>query len=107
MLLEEYQLDDIERFRAHIDDAVRFVNAQQTFKDRVREVYETVRAQGLSITQHKADVMRALSAHFPRDQMGRVYATIVASGSETAIVAERKSVARQRARARSGIKLTP
>lgn len=80
LLLEEYQPDDIDRFRASIDDAIRQVNAQQAFRERVREAYETLTAQGLSITSDKAIVMHALSTRFPRDQMRRVYAAIVPLG---------------------------
>ena len=80
LLLEEYQADDIERFRPHIDDAIRYVSAQQAFQQRVREAYEELTAQGLSIGRDKAAVMRALSPRFPRDQMRHVYAAIVRLG---------------------------
>lgn len=80
LLLEEYQPDDIERFRANIDDAIRQVKAEQAFRQRVREAYETVKGQGLSITRDKAAVMRALSTQFPREQMRHVYAAIVRWG---------------------------
>lgn len=45
LLLEEYQADDIEKFRPHIDDAIRQVNAEQAFRQRVREAYATVTAR--------------------------------------------------------------
>ncbi|HMO63649.1 MAG TPA: hypothetical protein PKE47_00200 [Verrucomicrobiota bacterium] len=80
LLLEEYQPDDLEKFRANIDDAIRQVNAEQAFRERVRAAYETVRAQGLSITRDKAAVMRQLAGKFPRDQMGQVFAAIVRLG---------------------------
>lgn len=80
LLLEEYQPDDIEKFRANIDDALRQVNAEQAFRQRVREAYEAVKARGLSITRDKAAVMRQLSGKFPREQMGHVYAAIVRLG---------------------------
>lgn len=80
LLLEEYQSDDIERFRANIDEAIRQVNAEQAFRERVRKAYETLAAQGLSITRDKATVMRALSTRFPREQMRSVYAAIVPLG---------------------------
>ena len=76
LLLEEYQPDDIERFRPHIDEAIRQVNAEQQFREKIRGAYEKLKAEGLSITKDKAAVMRALSGQFRRDQMGRVYATI-------------------------------
>ncbi len=80
LLLEEYQADDIEKFRANIDEGIRQVNVEQAFRQRVREAYEAVKAQGLSITRDKAVVMRALSTQFPRDRMGHVYAAIVRLG---------------------------
>ena len=80
LLLEEYQPDDIEKFRANIDDALRQVNAEQAFRQCVREAYAALRAQGLSLTRDKGSVMRALSGRFERGQMGHVYAAIVRLG---------------------------
>ncbi len=77
LLLEEYQPDDIEKFRANIDDAIRQVNAEQEFRDKVRVAYESIKAEGFSILRDKAPVMRAISKQFRRDQMGQVYAAIV------------------------------
>ena len=80
LLLEEYQPDDIEKFRTNIDDAIRQVNVEQEFRQKVRTAYEALKAQGLSITRDKTAVMRALSGQFRRDQMGHVYAAIVRLG---------------------------
>ena len=80
LLLEEYQSDDIEKFRANIDDGIRQVNAEQAFRQRVRTAYESLKMQGLSITRDKAAVMRALSTQFARNEMGHVYAAIVRLG---------------------------
>lgn len=77
LLLQEYQPDDIEKFRANIDDAIRQVNAEQEFRDGVRVAYESIKAEGLSISRDKAAVMRAISKQFRREQMGQVYAAIV------------------------------
>lgn len=81
LLLEEYQPDDIGKFRANIDDALRKVNAEQEFRGRVRDAYETLRAQGLSLAGDKAAVMRALSGKFRRDEMGHVYGALVNLGA--------------------------
>ena len=59
-----------------LGDAIRQVNAEQAFRQRVREAYEVVKAQGLSITRDKGAVMRQLSGKFPREVMGHVYAAI-------------------------------
>ena len=80
LLLEEYQPDDVEKYRTNIDDAIRQVNVEQEFRQKVRTAYEGVKAQGLSITRDKTAVMRALSGQFRRDQMGHVYAAIVRLG---------------------------
>ena len=80
LLLEEYQPDDIEKFRANIDDALRQVNEEQEFRQKVRAAYETLKAQGFSITRDKAAVMRTLSTQFARGEMGHVYAAIVRWG---------------------------
>lgn len=80
LLAEEYQPDDIERFRPHIEAAIRQVNAEQEFRQRARDAYRAVEAQGLDLARDKAAVMRLLSKQFPRDQMGRVYAAIAGLG---------------------------
>ena len=79
LLLEEYQPDDIEKFRPNIDDAIRLVRAEQEFRDRVRAAYEELTGAGLSITRDKAAVMRALAPKFRRDEMGRVYSAVLKS----------------------------
>lgn len=81
LLLEEYQADDVERFRPHVDAAIAQVNREFEFRQRVWAAYAQLQAQGLSIVTDKAPVMRALSAKFPRDQMKRVYAAILAKGA--------------------------
>jgi len=80
LLLEEYQPDDVEKYRTNIDDAIRQVNVEQEFRQKVRTAYEALKAQGLSITRDKTAAMRALSGQFRRDQMGHVYAAIVRLG---------------------------
>jgi hypothetical protein len=81
LLLEEYQADDIEKFRPNIEDAIRQVRTEQEFRDRVRAAYEELAAAGLSIARDKAAVMRALSLKFRRDEMGRVYSAILKSAA--------------------------
>lgn len=76
LLLEEYQADDIERFRPHIEAAIAGVNKEQAFRQRVREAYAALKRQGLAISRDKAAVMRALSKDFPREQMKHVYSAI-------------------------------
>ncbi len=81
LLLEEYQADDIEKFRPVIDDAIGQVRAEQEFRDRVRAAYAELTAAGLSLAREKAVVMRALSPKFRRDEMGRVYSAILKSNA--------------------------
>lgn len=82
LLLEEYQPDGIEEFRANIDAAIRQMNAELAFRERVRWAYEAIKAQGLSITRDEGAEMRQLSRQFPREQMGRVCTAIVSLGGD-------------------------
>jgi hypothetical protein len=77
LLLEEYQADDIEKFKPHIDDCLRRVEQEQNFRLSVKSAYEELRSEGLDIQSSKGEVMRALSRKFPKDQMSRVYSAIV------------------------------
>ena len=74
LLLEEYQEDDIRKFRPAIDECIRLVRQEYEFKERVLEEYRRV---GISITEDKGAVMRALSKHFSREQMKKVHSAIV------------------------------
>jgi len=74
LLLEEYTLDEIERFRYHIDECIKEVREVLAFRDRVLSEYEKV---GLSIHTNKGDVMRALSPRFRRDEMKKVYSILM------------------------------
>jgi hypothetical protein len=74
LLLEEYQEDDIRKFRPVIDECIRMVREEQEFKERVINEYKSV---GVSIGEDKGAVMRALSKIFPREQMKKVHSVIV------------------------------
>jgi hypothetical protein len=73
LLLEEYLSDDIERFRPHIDECIAFVNAHLAFRDRVVTLYRQI---GILLDKDRAACMRALSPHFRRDEMKRVYSVL-------------------------------
>ena len=73
LLLEEYQPDDIERFRPHIDATIAQVNCEFELRERVRAAYDELRAQGLSINADKAAVMRAMAQRFSREEMRKAY----------------------------------
>ena len=83
LLLEEYQPDDIEKFRPHIDAVIAEVNREFDFRQRVWAAYGALRAQGLSIENNKGEVMRALSGQFRREQMKRVFSAIQLRGQNT------------------------
>ncbi|MEK7685106.1 MAG: hypothetical protein AAB466_06770, partial [Verrucomicrobiota bacterium] len=53
LLLEEYQPDDIEKFRPHIDASIAAVDREFDFRRRVWAAYDELRAQGLSIQNRK------------------------------------------------------
>ncbi len=74
LLLEEYQPDDIENFRPHIEECIRQVLAEFEFKERALAEYDRL---GLSIHADKAGVMRALSQQFQRAEMKKVFTMII------------------------------
>jgi hypothetical protein len=74
LLLEEYTIEEIQRFRHYVDQCIELVRAAIEFRDRVLALYSQV---GLSIHTHKAEVMRALSGHFRRDEMKKVYSVLM------------------------------
>jgi hypothetical protein len=76
LLAEDYEPRDIEAFRPHIEDCISRVKQEFEFKERVVEAYDRL---GVSIHADKATVMRALSKDFPRGEMKKIYAIIVAS----------------------------
>jgi hypothetical protein len=75
LLAEDYEPRDIEAFRPHIEDCIGHVRREFEFKERVVEAYDRL---GASIHADKAAVMRALSKDFPRGEMKKVYAILVA-----------------------------
>ncbi|MDX1981720.1 MAG: hypothetical protein SFV51_15735 [Bryobacteraceae bacterium] len=75
LLREEYADDDIERYRPVIEECIGEVRREYEFKERALAEY---RGLGISIHEDKGAVMRALSKIFPRDQMKKVYAIIIA-----------------------------
>ncbi len=76
MLLEEYQPDDIERFRPHLEAAIAEVNREFAFRQRVWSAYTGLKAKGLSLRADKGNVMRALAQQFRRDEMKRVFGAL-------------------------------
>lgn len=76
LLLEEYQEDDIIRFRPHIDNCVKRVSSDQEFRTVVKSAYNVLKGDGLDIKKDKSEVMRALSRQFPREQMTKVYTAL-------------------------------
>jgi len=76
LLLEEYQPDDIERFRPHIDAAIIDVKREFAFRERVWAAYADLHSKGLSLRADKGAVMRALSTQFKREEMGRVFTAL-------------------------------
>lgn len=76
LLAEEYQEDDIVKFRPHIETCILKVEEEQKFRLRVREEYAELRANGLDLNKDKSTVMRALSKRFPREQMTKVYGAL-------------------------------
>lgn len=76
LLMEDYELRDIEAFRPHIEECINHVKREFEFKERVMEEYDRL---GISIHSDKATVMRALSQRFSRIEMKKVYSIIMGS----------------------------
>jgi hypothetical protein len=74
LLLEDYQLREIEAFRPHIENCIKQVRHEFELKEKVLAEYDKL---GKSIHDEKAEVMRALSPHFKREEMKKVYTLIV------------------------------
>ena len=74
LLLEEYQEDDIKKFRPIIDECIRMVRANCEFQERVMVEYHKV---GISLEEDKGAVMRAMSKVFSREDMKKVHSAIV------------------------------
>jgi hypothetical protein len=74
LLLEEYEVRDIENFRKYIDNCIEQVNQEVEFRERVLNEYDKL---GISIHLNKSAVMRAMSQLFHRSEMQKVYTTII------------------------------
>lgn len=74
LLLEDYQQREIEAFRPHIENCLKQVKYEFEFKEKVLAEYDKL---GKSIHDEKAEVMRALSPHFKREEMKKAYTMIV------------------------------
>lgn len=72
---EEYDAEQIAAKRGAIDKALSKINQDAEIKRRVLHVY---RAEGLDLRADKTACMRALSAHFKRAEMKRVYSILSA-----------------------------
>ncbi len=77
LLHEEYTQEEIDRFRGNIDDCIAEVGGELSFRQRVLEEYAKV---GLSLSEDKGTVMRALSSSFKKNEMKKVYSLIVRYG---------------------------
>ncbi|MDI6791795.1 MAG: hypothetical protein QME81_02845 [bacterium] len=74
LLIEEFQPEIVEANHYLIERCVGFVTREAEFRNRVLDEY---RALGMSILLNKREVMRSLSAKFPKQQMKKVYSIIM------------------------------
>lgn len=79
LLLEDYSEEEIEKYRSVIDQVVVDVREEIQFRDQVLAAYD---ALGLDIMTRKNEVMRALSRHFPKVLMKKVYSVLQREGVE-------------------------
>ncbi len=73
LLAEEYDGDEIERFRTCIDECIAAVCEEMEFKNRVLDEYRRV---GVTLAEDKGAVMRRLSGKFRKQEMKKVFALI-------------------------------
>ncbi len=73
LLAEEYDDDEIERFRTCIDECIAEVCEEMEFKKRVMDAY---RQLGIRLSENKGEVMRRLSAGFRKQEMKKVFTLI-------------------------------
>jgi hypothetical protein len=73
LLLEDYSEEEIENYRPQIDQVITQLNEELQFQAQVLAVYD---ALGLDLATQKDQVMRALSAQFPKNLMRKVYALL-------------------------------
>lgn len=74
LLLEEFEADEIERQRTLVAQVVAEVRAEIQFREHVLSLFDPL---GLDLLTHKNEVMRALSKHFPRETMKKVYSLLL------------------------------
>jgi hypothetical protein len=73
LLLEEFNNMEIDKVRGLISKVTASVNQEVAFRKQVLEIYEGL---GIKLEDDKRAVMRALSQHFPKALMQRVYSAI-------------------------------
>ncbi|MCF6197941.1 MAG: hypothetical protein L3J67_00845 [Hyphomicrobiaceae bacterium] len=77
MLLEEYDREDIGRFREMIDLCLADINLELEFRDQVLAQYKSI---GVRLSQDKGKVMRHMSGKYEKRLMAKVYSTIKLHG---------------------------
>jgi hypothetical protein len=75
LLKEEFTEQQIEKSRIRITKVIEEVRANLDLRDRILALYDK---NGIDIKQDKAGAMRALSTHFEKREMKRVYSTLIA-----------------------------
>lgn len=78
LLLEDYSADEIEGFRAYIDECIAGVNREMDFRNRVLSEYKKL---GIKLSENKREVMRTLSKLFKKQEMKKVF-TIIANNEK-------------------------
>ncbi len=73
MLLEEYEEFEIDSFKNHILNCIDKIKLDLEFKEKVLMEYKQI---GLTLSENKRDLMRALSTMFPKIKMTAVYKVI-------------------------------
>lgn len=73
LLAEEYDQHEIEANRHLIDNCINTVTEELFFREKVLTIYKSI---ALDINTNKQEVMRAMTPHFTKNLMGKVYSII-------------------------------
>jgi len=75
LLREEFTEQQIEKSRVRLERTISGVKADLVFRDQVLAIYDS---NGIDVKTDKAQAMRVLSPKFKKQEMKRVYSTLIA-----------------------------
>ena len=76
VLCEDFSKVEVNKIYYGITSRLKEVEEQYKFRKKVHEEYQKLLDVGLNVKDNKAEVMRAMSTHFNKLQMGKVYTAV-------------------------------